>query len=175
VWYFAYGSNMQRATFRGRRGIEPRQASAGRLDGWRIVFDKPPLIPIGESFANLVAEPGAAVFGVLYEITADEIAHVDLTEGVLIGNYERIPVSVFPLTGERGMPVAASTLVSHRRQAALQPSQRYMELLIQGALEHALPEDYVAYLRAVEARPSSTRATLLRPLIDAAMRRPPSG
>jgi len=48
IWYFAYGSNMQAATFRGRRGIEPLRALAARLPGWRLVLDKPPLVPVGE-------------------------------------------------------------------------------------------------------------------------------
>jgi ribosomal protein S12 methylthiotransferase accessory factor YcaO len=40
IWYFAYGSNMQSATLRGRRGIEYRRALPGRLDWWRRVLDK---------------------------------------------------------------------------------------------------------------------------------------
>ena len=42
VWYFAYGSNMQSATLRGRRGIAYRRALPARVSGWRVVFDKPP-------------------------------------------------------------------------------------------------------------------------------------
>src|SRR6266571_8462260 len=41
VWYFAYGSNMQRATLCGRRGIEPLRALAARAAGWRLALDKP--------------------------------------------------------------------------------------------------------------------------------------
>ena len=42
LWYFAYGSNMETATFRGRRGIAYRQALPARLTGWQLVLDKPP-------------------------------------------------------------------------------------------------------------------------------------
>jgi len=59
VWYFAYGSNLSVDVFRGRRGIEHRRALPGRLHGWRLVFDKPPIVPIGESYANLVADHAA--------------------------------------------------------------------------------------------------------------------
>ena len=52
AWYFAYGSNMQTATFRGRRGIEFRRALPARVPGWRLVLDQPPLLPIGEGFAS---------------------------------------------------------------------------------------------------------------------------
>src|SRR6266478_7773083 len=54
VWYFAYGSNMETATLRGRRGIEPLCALGARAAGWRLVLDKPPLVPVGEAFANIV-------------------------------------------------------------------------------------------------------------------------
>ena len=81
VWYFAYGSNMQGATLRGRRGISWLQALPARVAGWRFVCDKPPLVPsMGESFANLVPEPGAEVWGVLFELDADDLAHVELTD-----------------------------------------------------------------------------------------------
>jgi hypothetical protein len=56
VWYFAYGSNMETATLRGRRGIEPLCALGARAAGWRLVFDKPPLVPVGEAFANIVPD-----------------------------------------------------------------------------------------------------------------------
>lgn len=32
LWYFAYGSNMQRATFCGRRGMTPLDWQRARLD-----------------------------------------------------------------------------------------------------------------------------------------------
>lgn len=170
AWYFAYGSNMQRATFSGRRGISYNRALAARIAGWRIAFDKMPLFPIGESFATLVADPHGEALGVLYEIGAEELAHVELTEGVLIGNYERATVTATPLLPLPEKTVNAVTLVSSRRREGMRPSRRYMDLLIEGAREHQLPESYVAFLRAVPAQPDSARSKLLRPLIDAAMR-----
>src|SRR6185436_7651685 len=83
VWYFAYGSNMQPATFAGRRGIAAARALPARLAGWQLVFDKPPLLPMGQGMGNVVVAVGAEVFGVAYAITGDDLAHVDLTEGVL--------------------------------------------------------------------------------------------
>ena len=39
VWYFAYGSNMQGATLRGRRGIAWSRAVPARVANWRFVCD----------------------------------------------------------------------------------------------------------------------------------------
>jgi gamma-glutamylcyclotransferase len=171
VWYFAYGSNMHTVTFRGRRGLEFTRALAARVGGWRLVLDKPPLLPIGEGFANIVSDRAAEVLGVLYEMAAADLEHLDLTEGVLIGNYQRIDVPAAPLDPTLA-PVRAFTLVSEARDPTLQPSHRYMAHLIAGAEEHGLPADYVAFLRTVPAREQSAEAAAFGPLIEEALRHP---
>ena len=168
VWYFAYGSNMQTATFRGRRGIEFERALPVRAPGWRLVLDKPPLLPIGESYANIVSDAGAEVLGVAYDVSADALQTIDLTEGVPVGNYARCTIDVLPLADDDA-PMIAYTLVSDRRDATLLPSTRYVALLVEGALEHGLPGAYVEFLRAIPARAPSAAAMALRPLIDGAM------
>ena len=155
VWYFAYGSNMQAATFAGRRGIAPSRALAARVLGSRLCLDKTPLLPIGESFANLISEAGAETCGVLYEITADEMAHIDLTEGVLLENYRRIEIEAVPLTATT--PLRAYTLVSDKHSPELQPSEYYMALLIEGAETHGLPPEWIAMLRAIPTCVSSAQ------------------
>jgi hypothetical protein len=57
-WYFAYGSNMQSATLRGRRGVGYARALPARVPGWRLVLDKPPLISVGHG-ANIAPIPTA--------------------------------------------------------------------------------------------------------------------
>jgi hypothetical protein len=172
VWYFAYGSNMQSATFRGRRGIGYRRALAARAPGWRLAFDKPPLLPVGESFANMVADAAAVALGVAYEIEEEDLAHIDFTEGVLIGNYARVAISIEPLGEHAALgPLPAFTLVASLRDDTLQPSTRYMSIVIDGAIEHGLPPDYVAWLRSVPARPEREEAARFRPLIDDVMKR----
>lgn len=165
VWYFAYGSNMQSATFRGRRGIEPRRAVAVRAPGWRLVLDKPPLVSIGHSFANVVEDQQASVYGVAWEISVDDLTHLDFSEGVQLGNYVRVEIDVEAL--EPGGEVRrAFTLTSDKRGADLRPSTRYMGLLIEGALEHALPDDWVTMLRAIPAVEESDEAKAIRDLLD---------
>jgi len=168
VWYFAYGSNMQSATFRGRRRIEWTRALAARAPGWRLVFDKPPLVEIGQSFANIVADPAAAVLGVAYEVTADDLAHIELTEGVKVGNYSRAEITVHSLAAPT-IELRAATLVSNRRDPALLPSKRYMRCVIEGAEEHGLPPEYVEFLRALPACDETTAALEMRPMLDQAL------
>ncbi len=168
--YFAYGSNMQTATLRGRRGIEYTQAFAAHLRGWRLVFDKPPLLPIGESFANLVPDAGSQVMGVAYEVTEEDLLHLDVTEGVALGSYRRIEIEIAALLAPQERRLA-QTLVSEQRDPTMLPSRRYMACLVAGAQEHGLPAEYVALLRAVPARPETAEARRARPLVERFLRR----
>src|SRR6266704_953106 len=136
---------METATFSGRRGIAYRRAVPARVPGWRLVLDKPGVVPVGHGFANIVPDDAAAVLGVLYEIRTVELDHLDLSEGVLIGNY--------------------------RRDVSLRPSTRYLACLIAGAREHGLPAAYVEWLRAVPACEESAETVAFRPLLDDALRR----
>ena len=64
LWYFAYGSNLCRATFVERRGLRPLEARRARLDGHRLTFDLP-VGPGERGVANLVPDPAAAIWGSL--------------------------------------------------------------------------------------------------------------
>ena len=189
VWYFAYGSNLQAATLCGRRGIEVVRALPVRVPGWRLVFDKPRLLASTSSVANIVPEDSAAVIGVAFEIPADDHAHVELTEGVAIGNYRRVEVGVEPLAtlgsaqdrtstraaagaaGADAAPATALSLASERRAPGLRPSRRYMGLVLGGAIEQGLPEDWIAFLRGIETCEESEAERALRPMLDALFKR----
>jgi hypothetical protein len=94
---------------------------------------------------------------VLYLITTEQAEHLDRTEGVSWGGYRRIPVSPIVDPGER---IAAFTYQSERASWDRKPSPRYMGLLIEGAVQHGLPADYLVYLQrfelAVDERVSKT-------------------
>lgn len=170
VWYFAYGSNLQSATLRGRRGVAVRRAVPVRAAGWRLVFDKPRLFGDG-SVANIVPDDTTHVLGVAFEISLDDHAHVELTEGVAIGHYLRVELAVEPLASCDDPPRSALSLSSDKRDPSLRPSTRYMGLVIEGALEHGLPDAHLRFLRAIPAVEESAEAAALRPMIDALMKR----
>jgi sulfite reductase (NADPH) flavoprotein alpha-component len=145
VWYFAYGSNMQKATFVDRRGMRPDRSVAASLTGYRLTFD----LPIGSGergVANIAVDPGASVHGVLHRITVAELEFLDRTEGVTQGAYDRIVVSV--ATGD-GSECEAHAYISSRGVEGRKPSDRYIGLLLDGALEYGLPASYVRWLEAL--------------------------
>jgi cation transport regulator ChaC len=146
LWYFAYGSNMSAAVFRERRGIQPLAAERGYVDGYRLCFN----IPIGpgeRGVANLIEAHGVRTHGVLYLLTAEQCDHLDHTEGVHMNVYRRIPVQAVAATGD---PVAAFTYQSSLTAENRKPSARYLNLLLDGAAEHRLPDDYRRLLNAFD-------------------------
>jgi len=146
LWYFAYGSNMQLATFVDRRGMRPQRSVAGRLRGYRLTFDLP-VGPGERGVANLVVDFACTTHGVLHLISNEEFATLDRTEGVHNGYYTRVSVTVMDRDGHH---VEAWTYVSNHGVAGRKPSERYLNLLLEGAREHELPADYIRTLEAFD-------------------------
>ncbi len=86
------------------------------------------------------------VHGVLFEINPDEKPVLDRCESLGIG-YEECIVEVAPTRGGR---IEALTYISMRVEPAIQPFSWYKEHVLRGAMEHALPRDYLAAIDAVE-------------------------
>jgi cation transport regulator ChaC len=144
VWYFAYGSNMQRDTFERRRAQRPIARRVGRLDGFRLTFDLP--VGAGErGVANIQAGAGASTYGVLYRIDRSAVGALDRSEGVPVA-YRKLWTTI--QSGAHG--ISAFTYISPHRRAGRKPSARYIGLLLDGARQHGLPADWVALLESLE-------------------------
>jgi 2-hydroxychromene-2-carboxylate isomerase len=146
LWYFAYGSNMSPAIFTARRGIRPLATRWGWLPDHRLCFDLP-IGPGERGCANVAADPGARIAGVLYCLTPEDAERLDRTEGVPVGVYRRIPVEV--AVGEADA-VAAFTYQSALGIPGRRPSARYLGLLLEGARAHGLPPEYIAWLEGFD-------------------------
>jgi hypothetical protein len=145
VWYFAYGSNMSRGTFLERRGMSPVETRRGWVDGYRLCFD----IPVGpgeRAVANLAVADAFRSHGVAHLLTIDDADRLDRTEGVAGGLYYREPVSIGMDAGAIDGFTYRSTLTSPGRK----PSARYLDILLDGARTHALPDDWLRFLESFD-------------------------
>ena len=145
IWYFAYGSNMSRATFVERRRLTPIETQRAWVDGYRLCFD----IPIGpgeRGVANLAADVTARTHGVAHLLSVEDAERLDATEGVAGGFYYREPVDIVTDGGVVAGFAYRSTMTSPGRK----PSARYLDILLDGARFHALPDDYIRVLEAFE-------------------------
>jgi cation transport regulator ChaC len=144
-WYFAYGSNLNRAIFVDRRGMTPSTMEIGCLKDYTLRFDQPGIPFFEPAFANVEAVAGECVWGVLWKLPEAQMRLLDVQEGG--GDaYDRLPVTV---EGERSGPVQARTYVARRTLRGLRPSRRYMNLIEEGGRRAGLPVSYMDCLAAI--------------------------
>jgi cation transport regulator ChaC len=139
-WYFAYGSNMSRTQMAGRTGPIRDANEAPRvalLRGYRFAFTV--RSTDGRIYANVMASPDDVVHGVLYRCGEAGMQVLDRYEA----GYERRQVTV---TDQTGREYEATVYVGLARCTVEpgQPTARYREIVLQGAREFGLPEEYVA-------------------------------
>lgn len=91
------------------------------------------------------AEETSVIYGVLYAIENDEKRALDRAEGLGHG-YDQAELQVF-----RGVePVNAVTYVGTDIDATLKPLDWYHAYVVEGAVEHGLPAEYIARLKLIE-------------------------
>jgi cation transport regulator ChaC len=162
--YFAYGSNMLTRRLKApHRAPSARPVGTGYLRGRRLTFDKVGRDGSGKCDAQPTGRDGDRVYGVIYEISTAERKALDETEGA---GYEAQTVDVETPSGA----VEAITYIARQKDPAVRPYHWYRAITLAGAIEHGLPVEYVARLRAVasvEDRNAERRAqheALLRAL-----------
>jgi hypothetical protein len=139
--YFAYGSNLLLARMRERiPGAEP--LGAARLAGYRLCLDKRGRDGSGK--ANLREDANGCVWGVVYRFDACEWPRLDACEP----GYERFALSV-ELAGALH---AAHAYRSHRLIRDPVPFAWYKRLIVAGAREHGLPQEWLRLLEALPER-----------------------
>ena len=147
-WYFAYGSNMNAVRLFEERlkpeGVARGERVAGRLDGWRLAFNKRARTPPGAGAGNIVPATGASVHGTLNLLPPKGFEILDRYEGVAGGHYERRLVPV--VRAYTGAAIEAVTYVALLVGDELRPTRAYLGHLLAG--RDLLPDDYCARLGA---------------------------
>jgi hypothetical protein len=134
IWYFAYGSNMNPARLADQRlkerAVQMGPRIGGRLDGWRLAFNKIARSPAGAAAGNIVEAPGEVVHGTLNQMPDAGLAVLDIWEGVAGGHYERRTVPV--VRADTGETVEAVTYIALKVGEGLRPTREYLDHLLAG-------------------------------------------
>jgi hypothetical protein len=166
--YFAYGSNVSSATFRGTRGIDPAESWPAVLPDYRLVFDVPGLPYVEPGFASVRRvsdgspgpDPGPPdpddplaryereVHGMAYLVSDADWARILRTEtGYAVEDVTLVRSS-------DGASIEAATLAypsldlgAAGTMPELLPSARYLGIIRAGAEEWSLDEGWRAWLR----------------------------
>jgi len=153
IWNFAYGGNMNPRVLGNRRGIEPLEAAAGCLQGYRLVFNTRGIPLLEPAFANVEPARGGEVHGVLYRLTADQMGRLDMFEGGGMA-YRHLDLEVRAYDGRT---IRARVYSAIRLTAEKSPSCRYLNLIREGARHHRLHPEY---LRMLETHPCGSAVQL---------------
>jgi len=151
VWYFAYGSNMDPARLKMRctdKGAPIVERVAGRLDGWRLAFNKQRLNRPGEGAANVMEDPAGVVEGTLNRMPALGLDLLDVDEGVAHGQYARRRVRVIRIDTGAAVDAVMYVALAGVMADALRPSRWYLDHLLAG--HDLLSAPYHAALAATD-------------------------
>ena len=143
--YAAYGTNLDPARM-GERCPHSPLRSTGWLVGWRLTFG-------GEehgwdgALATIVEDPLEQVFVAIYDVTDEDVSHLDSLESADTGLYRKTRVRVETMNGEE----MAWAYVLDAYEGGL-PSASYLGILADAAEAADAPQDYVDALRARPCR-----------------------
>jgi len=143
-YYFAYGSNMLTERLKADdRCPGARVCGCAFAEGTIIEFSK--RSRDGSGKATLVRAAGQRTPGVLFKIPNAEGSALDSAEGVGNG-YQRCDAFPVHRSGSDAI-IKAVTYLAESPEANLEPYDWYLALIIAGACQHGLGDDYIAKLR----------------------------
>lgn len=140
--YIAYGSNLLTARLRQRIG-DFAVLGVVKLEGWRIHYNK--IGADGSGKCSLDSVPGETSWGVAYRFSATAKKVLDEIEGVGKG-YDTANLCNEQF-GQCYLYLAAPDHIDRN----LAPYSWYQTLVVEGAKEYGLPDDYVSYLKGIQS------------------------
>jgi gamma-glutamylcyclotransferase (GGCT)/AIG2-like uncharacterized protein YtfP len=142
--YFAYGSNMAPGEI-SQWCPQHRYVGVASLPDHRLAFTRKSRN--GYGVADIVEEPGREVWGVLYELSADDLVSLDRKEG-LGRAYEHVDVCV-RLEADGAERTAKAYTVISKESPDVPTSREYLRRVTDAAYARRLPGRYLAELQAI--------------------------
>jgi gamma-glutamylcyclotransferase len=145
VTVFAYGSNMLTAQIH-KWTPSARPISVGQLLGYQLYWHKRSKDGSGKCSVTETGKPTDVVWGVVFQMSADDKANLDKKEGLGQGYGERV-VKIVTRTSSGTAVIYYATSID----PDLRPYDWYRDLVVAGAREHGLPDQYIRDLEKVIA------------------------
>jgi cation transport regulator ChaC len=147
--YFAYGSNMLEEWIRN----EDRAPGAifmglGQIFGYKLRFHK--RSNDGSGKCNIIRSDLKTdlVYGIVYEFPQEQLCSLNQAEGLNYGYHQECKIPVRMQDGcEKYMLIYIADNIAIDDE--LKPYDWYYQLVICGAKEHRLPDEYISYLETI--------------------------
>ncbi len=136
--YFGYGSNLS------TKYTKPYFPSAkvvkrAMLPNYHIEFRKYSTDLEG-GISTIIEAPGEFVEGIIYDVTEEEIAEMDILEDVPLGLYKR---ETFMVQGKDGKWELADLYRVCNPKGPYTPSKKYVGYMLEGMKEHNFEPEYI--------------------------------
>jgi len=143
VYYFAYGSNMNWLQMQ-RRCPSSSFVCVGRLIDYQFGITRHSRLRDCGT-ANVFPAKGKEVWGIVYDISDDDLVILDGFED----GYRREILSIAPRENGR-QPLGALVYVAAIEENVPRPNVEYRRLIVEGAKHWRLPPSYVTLLEAIQ-------------------------
>ena len=156
ILYFAYGSNLSLEQMRERIGSKPKVISGAYLENHRLGFTLYSKLTWKGGVADIVPEAGSKVWGVIYELTEEQLDKIDHYEGYKKDRdpkknfYNRLEVEVVDKKGVKQLCLTYQAEVGdekRRKYLYHRPSEKYYEVIRKGGEEHGLLKEFSEHLK----------------------------
>lgn len=140
--YFAYGSNLaSERIHRPDRAPSARVVGTASLSGHVLAWHKRGADGSGKCTISPTGRRADGVWGVVWEISEDDVARLDAVEGP---GYQRVELVV--TSANQKMNVFTYLARESHLDPALRPADGYRALVVAGAREHGLPASWIRRL-----------------------------
>jgi len=162
VWKFGYGSNLSPTFLEAKKGFKVYEWHPAKLSGWALVFNMVAFRFTEPAFANIV--PGDATWDSVH----GSICLLSKSDCEVLDNQERayqnkiVTVQVYD---GRELEVEAYVGKETASPAHIFPSKRYLNLIIDGAKEVGLEQDYIDILCSLPSYTPSPKVLRARKAI----------
>uniref|UniRef100_A0A8D3B501 Gamma-glutamylcyclotransferase n=1 Tax=Scophthalmus maximus TaxID=52904 RepID=A0A8D3B501_SCOMX len=145
--YFAYGSNLLKERLQLKNPSATVHCVA-RLKDYKLVFGNHKGFASDRwrgGVATIEHSQGDEVWGVVWRMNMSDQESLDSQENVMVGAYS--PVELLVKT--KGQELSCRTYIMNSCVYA-PPSPQYLQVIMMGAEQNSLPEDYREKLRAIK-------------------------
>ncbi|KAJ8303065.1 hypothetical protein KUTeg_019461 [Tegillarca granosa] len=146
-WYFGFGSNLlkQRIKLKNPSAVFITNA---KLNGYRLSFSSKDYNPHTCVWhgggATLIEDPDSFVWGCVWKLKNEDIKNLDKQE------YTYEPITVEVVSPQNEVYICRSYHKDLDDKLDNRPSPQYKDIVLRGAEQNQLPEDYIDMIRNVE-------------------------
>ena len=138
--YFAYGSNIDTAQMKFRCP-DTRMKGTGWLDGFRFIINE-------HGYATIVPDAEMKVYGVIWLLPQEDEHSLDVYEDVAENLYQKHELNIRMSNRQN---VEALVYIAANSKSGI-PAKTYMSRIIQSAMEHDFPDNYIKELSAWKSK-----------------------